>query len=325
MDVNKKNNKYFIFDRPAPAGAKAVLKKLLSYIKSIAWNVFLLGKKEIVQKKYRVSVCAIFKNEAPYLKEWITYHKIVGVDHLYLYNNHSDDRFLEVLKPYLEEGFVTLTEWPYQQAQMEAYKDCIRRFKDETMWIGFIDIDEFIVPKSTDTIYSFLKPFERKYGAVIIYWRLFGTSGHVERSLDGLVTEDFTVCWPKYCDIGKSFYNTGFAFDADSEKNALLHHRFWARKYGLDIPPVNIFGKVCIADTNRASCPDFPIQINHYFTKSYQEYAMKRAKGDVFFQDNPHDEAYFYHHEMQCTVTDYSAYKYLIKLKLAMKEGLHNE
>ena len=64
-----------------------------------------------------------------------------------------------------------------------------------------------------------------------------------------------------------------------------------------------------------AKTSDFPIQINHYFTKSYKEYAMKRAKGDVYFKINPHDEAYFYEHEMKCTSTDYSAYKYLIKLK----------
>ena len=48
-------------------------------------------------------------------------------------------------------------------------------------WIWKIrkNIDEFIVPKSTDTIYEFLKPFEKKAGSVNIYWRLYGTSGFV--------------------------------------------------------------------------------------------------------------------------------------------------
>jgi hypothetical protein len=65
---------------------------------------------------------------------------------------------------------------------------------------------------------------------------------------------------------------------------------------------------------------DFPIQLNHYFTKSYQEYAMKQARGDVYFKINPHDEEYFYFHEMLCTSTDYSAYKYLIRLKNKMNK-----
>ena len=39
------------------------------------------------EKKYKLSICAIFKNEANYLKEWIEYHRMVGVEHFYLYNS----------------------------------------------------------------------------------------------------------------------------------------------------------------------------------------------------------------------------------------------
>ena len=272
-------------------------------------------------KQYNVSVCAIFKNEAPYLREWLEFNHLVGVDHFYMYNNNSEDDFRTVLKPYIDSGLVTLVEWPYQQKQMECYMDCIEKYSVETKWIGFIDIDEFIVPKSTDSIYEFLKPFEKKRGSVGVYWRLYGSSGRMDRDLNGLVTEDFTVCWPKYCDIGKCFYNTAFGFNRDSVHNGLLHHTFWASWKGKDIPPVNIFDKICVANRHKATSADFPIQINHYFTKSFTEYAMKRSKGDVYFKENPHDEAYFYEHEMKCTEVDYSAYKYLIKLKTRLGCG----
>ena len=72
---------------------------------------------------------------------------------------------------------------------------------------------------------------------------------------------------------------------------------------------------------NIATNKDFPIQINHYFTKSFNEYVSKKAKGDVYFKENPHDVEYFYKHEMNCTDVDYSAYKYLIKLKNFMKDN----
>ena len=39
------------------------------------------------QKKYTVAVCAIFKNESVFLKEWLEYHLLIGVEHFYLYNN----------------------------------------------------------------------------------------------------------------------------------------------------------------------------------------------------------------------------------------------
>lgn len=315
----KTEAKYFIMDSPDGPGVKNIIKKGIDVIRSFIYKTVLFtAKPDIKEKKYKVSICAIFKNEAPYLREWIEFNHLVGVEHFYMYNNNSEDDYFSILKPYIEDGLVTLVQWPHNQMQMESYKDCIEKFASETKWLGFIDIDEFIVPKATDTIYEFLQPFEKKAGAVNIYWRLYGTSGLMDRDLNGFVSEDFTVCWPKYCDIGKCFYNTAFGFDPNSKKSDCLHHWFWANHNGKYIPPVNIFNHVCIGNRNIADTADFPIQINHYFTKSYKEYAMKRAKGDVYFKINPHDEEYFYEHEMKCTSTDYSAYKYLVKLKLKM-------
>lgn len=314
-----KQDLYFIRDDQLSSELKWRTDLIKSFIKSIYFKVKSLRYNvNLKQKKYNVSICAIFKNEAPYLKEWIEFNHIVGIEHFYLYNNNSEDDYLTVLKPYIKSGLVELIDWPYNQQQMECYMNCIANYSSETKWMGFIDIDEFIVPKSTNSVYEFLKHFEKTAGAVNIYWKLFGTSGRMDRNLSGLVCEDFTVCWPKYCDIGKCFYNTAFGFDKSSEHSKQLHHRFWANYKGQDLPPVNIFNKICIGNRNVAQTNDFPIQINHYFTKSYKEYAMKRAKGDVYFKINPHDEEYFYEHEMKCTDIDYAAYKYLIKLKLQM-------
>lgn len=314
-----KQDLYFIRDDQLSSELKWRTDLIKSFIKSIYFKVKSLRYNvNLKQKKYNVSICAIFKNEAPYLKEWIEFNHIVGIEHFYLYNNNSEDDYLTVLKPYIKSGLVELIDWPYNQQQMECYMNCIANYSSETKWMGFIDIDEFIVPKSTNSVYEFLKHFEKTAGAVNIYWKLFGTSGRMDRNLSGLVCEDFTVCWPKYCDIGKCFYNTAFGFDKSSEHSKQLHHRFWANYKGQDLPPVNIFNKICIENRNVAQTNDFPIQINHYFTKSYKEYAMKRAKGDVYFKINPHDEEYFYEHEMKCTDIDYAAYKYLIKLKLQM-------
>ena len=62
--------------------------------------------------RYQLSICAFFKNEARYLKEWIEYHRLIGVDHFYLYNNGSTDDFKRVLNPYVRKGVVTLVNWP---------------------------------------------------------------------------------------------------------------------------------------------------------------------------------------------------------------------
>lgn len=151
----------------------------------------------------------------------------------------------------------------------------------------------------------------------------FGTSGLLNRDTSGLVTKDLTVCWNKYSDIGKVFFNTAFDFDKNDKHNKALHHYSWGKKGRLTIPPVNVFGKMCTFGKNPVPYGTdsslFPLQINHYFTKTYEEYLMKKAKGDVYFKVNPHDEAYFYRHEMKNQNTDFKVYKYLIKLELRME------
>jgi hypothetical protein len=34
-----------------------------------------------------LSICAIFRHEAPYLREWIEFHKLIGAERFFLYDN----------------------------------------------------------------------------------------------------------------------------------------------------------------------------------------------------------------------------------------------
>lgn len=116
-------------------------------------------------KKYHLSICAIFKNEAHYLKEWIEYHRLLGIDHFYLYDIGSKDYFEVILKPYIKEGIVTLIPWPeavklqdesdaYRWAlstQIPAYENAVNFIaRNETEWLIFVDIDEFLVCPKRD-------------------------------------------------------------------------------------------------------------------------------------------------------------------------------
>lgn len=140
---------------------------------------------------FNLSLCAIFQDEAPYLKEWIEFHRIVGVEHFYLYNNNSEDNFQEVLLPYVQEGIVDLIDWPYAPSsvrnwnaiQIAAYMDCIKKVKHETDWLAVIDIDEFLFPVETYSLKDFLKDY-KGYAAVTANWVMYGTS-NVQRILPG--------------------------------------------------------------------------------------------------------------------------------------------
>lgn len=154
-------------------------------------------------KPYTLSVCAIFKNEAPYLKEWIEYHKLVGVDHFYLYNNGSEDNFQEILRPYIEASEVTLIDWPDRNkdkwdnkiwawvysTQAPAYEHAFKLAKNTSKWIAAIDIDEFIVPLKADRITQVLEKYEKHFPGIEIFWSIYGTSGLDEIPAGSLMIE----------------------------------------------------------------------------------------------------------------------------------------
>jgi hypothetical protein len=140
--------------------------------------------------KYNISVGAVFQDEGPYLKEWIEYYKLLGVDHFYLYNNHSSDEFRSVLEPYIANGDVDLIEWDLPANNLDEYfimqnssiADVVRLAKETSNWLAIIDIDEFIVPLKSKNLKDFLKKYEAtgNVGGVCIPWVFFGTS-HVKK------------------------------------------------------------------------------------------------------------------------------------------------
>lgn len=315
-----KENKYLIFDYPKTIGFHFLKDFFLWLIYRIFYKIIFLiiEPKEKHNYKYNVSLCAIFKDEADYLKEWIEYHSIVGIEHFYLYNNHSTDNYLDILKPYIEKGIVTLKDWPKPQSQMEAYADFFKTNAKDTLWVGFIDLDEYVVPNKTNSIYEFLENYNNR-PSVVINWRFFGSSGLIERDRTELVTKDFTVAWPKYSDIGKFFFNTRYDYSPDYKRNNYMHST-WGQYRKIHLPPVNVFGRVIAFGFSSIPNREMPIQINHYVIKSYKEYVSKKAKrGGGVHPVGMHDMDYFFEHENNCQIVDYHIYKYLVKLELAIK------
>lgn len=125
------------------------IKRILSYIYAyLPIGYLLVGLHNVLNRKklyqYEVSLCLIFKDEAPYLREWLEYHILIGVDHFYLYNNNSTDNFSEILEPYIHSGKVTLINWERNYCQVGAYEYCYNMRKNETHWLGYLDTDEFL-------------------------------------------------------------------------------------------------------------------------------------------------------------------------------------
>jgi hypothetical protein len=146
-----------------------------------------------------LSVCAIYRNEGPYMREWVAFHRLMGVERFYLYNDGSEeDGHREALAPYVDEGLITLYEWPDclppnvsvgDAFQCAAYEHCLHHHRQDSRWIAFIDIDEFLFSPTGRSLPDMLSEYEQWPG-VGVNWAYFGTSGHRTRP-DGLVIENY--------------------------------------------------------------------------------------------------------------------------------------
>jgi len=139
-----------------------------------------------------LAIVTCIKNEGEDLVEWLCYHRHIGVSRFVIYDNLSTDatqRILEAL-PFQDE--ITILSVSDESAQDFAFRDAVKRFRNSLDWATFLDGDEFIVPLGEASIIDKLAEFEeRGIDGFGICWRVFGSSGHIDRP-PGLVTESFT-------------------------------------------------------------------------------------------------------------------------------------
>lgn len=260
-----------------------------------------------------LSICAVFRDEGPYLAEWVEFHLLQGVEHFYLYNHRSQDNYWEVLKPYVQQGIVTLIQFDRDPPQFAAYNDCLENFGKHNRWIAFIDIDEFLYApdqKVSDLLAS--ATYEqasngKQIGAVAVRWNIFGSNGH-ETKTDGLVIERFTKRPALPDKHVKTIVKTAFGYRVGKNPHVF--------ELQYDAVVVNEAGKVLPKEyAITAPEPNDVIRINHYHLKSREEYFNRKKLPDSGGGwPNTNLEERFRVHDLN-EVEDFSAAKFALKIK----------
>ena len=237
---------------------------------------------------YNLAAVAIMKNEGPYIKEWLDYHLLAGVEHFFIYNNESPDNQSEFIKPYVDAGLVTYIDYPGKARQYEAYNTAVRDYKFFCRYIAFIDGDEFIFPqddKSISDVTDDVLADNDDVAALCANWRFYGSNYQDKADYTTGVLERFTRCSktadkhvktianPRRIDF---FWNPHFAmyfspYFAVNERGGEVHDAF-------NKPPV-----------------DDKIVVNHYCTKSREEFEKKYRRGTADSVNNVYNTKNFSH------------------------------
>ncbi|MDE3285615.1 glycosyltransferase family 2 protein [Lacticaseibacillus paracasei] len=221
-------------------------------------------------------IVCIVKDEADYIEEWLAFHHLMGIKGFYIYDNGSTDETRKIIKKYAVEYNIQYIYYPGDSMQSKAYMDAVRRTRNKHIWLLTIDADEFLVSVNGERFADWLAHFSNKDTQILIGWMMFGSSGEKFKKR-GLVIDRFkhhatnehiasykAVVKPEFVvasNMPHMYSVVGRTVDENST-------RIWYYPYpGL-----------------RGSRPSSKEQfrINHYYTKSLEEYKTKSNRGDAF-------------------------------------------
>ena len=217
-----------------------------------------------------LSLCLICKDENDYLPEWLDYHILVGVERFYIYDNDSRVSLREDLRSYIERGWVVVIDISGSAMQLYAYDHCLQTYGAGTFWLGFIDTDEFLVPRSTSDLKELLREYEA-FGGLAVSSLFFGSDGHQQRPEAGQIASYTRRVHEGYreFDLVKSIVQPAKVFLPNSPHDFLYKNENWC-----------VNEKRLRVDGQRFPCSIQKIQLNHYYCRSEAEIDLKLGRGN---------------------------------------------
>lgn len=259
----------------------------------------------------RIGIAAIFKNEAPYILEWLAHHRLQGFTDFFIADNESTDGSGELLHALSNAGLIHHQRFPNPPSgkpQLPAYRELLKRFGAQVDWMAIVDADEFIWPQKPDfTVIQWLASLgpTADVGAIALNWAVYGSGGSL-RATPEPMTQRLSAraeqgFWSNH--HFKSLVRPQAVLDVINPHCVALHSPY---RY------VHADGTAC-----RQSRPGLsevvhwkPVRINHYVVKSWTEYMLrKRPRGTADGPDDGYPAAFFHEHDRNEVVepvgTDY--------------------
>lgn len=230
-----------------------------------------------------LAIVAIVKNEGRYVREWAAFHLQAGVRHFYIYDNGSTDHTCAELTQALPPDALTIIPWDQKfyfarwnaeiHNQVLAYAHATRNFGGRYRWMTWIDVDEFLVPKTAIDLNAALAPLSAQK-MISLPWHMFGRSGHRVPPESGVVA-NFLRRHPDPMDPGLLKFKV--IADPCAVTACKVH---WMEVHGSGDSSNDAGQTASLKARNAARFYTADrIQLNHYYTRSDADVAEKLARG----------------------------------------------
>lgn len=223
-----------------------------------------------------ISMVAIAKDEESFIEEWIAYHRLLGVDHFFIYDNGQSQLLKQQLSKY--KDFVTVISFNKirlfnPSVQVLAYRHAVKNYTHQYQWVSFLDIDEFIVFKDNESFQSFLARYSNA-SAIQLHSYLFGNAGCYEDP--ELVTSRLTLRHDK---VGRFVKTIARSADIIPEQVFIHFARLKNGSRSTVLPngvkvDIGVFQEKSLESENIAV-------IHHYRCRSFKSFVSRIKRGDA--------------------------------------------
>jgi hypothetical protein len=220
-----------------------------------------------------LTTATIVHGEAKYIREFVAFHKLVGVDHMLIFMDGGFDRPThDAIHDFIATGFVKLISWPRfikdRNNQFLAYQYAVAEMRGKTTWLAMIDADEFLFAPTSADLKSELRRLEH-LSALAVYSHTFGTGGVDHIPEGGLVTETLTKRGSR-----DHFKNRTQRTIAKPEAVRAIRSANTCVLKGTFFLGWDEAG-VAVKATGEAGHPSQALRINHYFTRAEADLRIK--------------------------------------------------
>ena len=250
----------------------------------------------------KLAIGAIFKNEGPYILEWIAYHRSIGIERIVIADNDSDDGSAELLRELDRRQIVS--SFPYQGSpgvapQLPAYAELLERYGHLSEWFAFFDAEQFLVPTGSQPLGPVLEGLtdDPSIGGIALNWAIYGSSARKTQG-GGLVLERFQKRARN--DAPMNLHYKSIVRTAAVLGPAANPHHFnlrpgyrYVQADGSDLASNPSRGLGLSTKTVWA-----PLRINHYVVKSREEFFQrKQPRGRATRTQEYRPDEFFEHHD----------------------------
>ncbi|MDN7354075.1 glycosyltransferase family 2 protein [Acetobacter senegalensis] len=132
----------------------------------------------------RSAVVLFVRNERQDIPWWISWYLSIGFDHIYIFDDDSDDGTDEIVKILSKELPVSLKKTidgvSFNIRQKNTYMYAMSILKNNYDWVGFFDADEYLCFQEDIQVNDFLSRFPDA-GGIGINWCCYGSNFHVQK------------------------------------------------------------------------------------------------------------------------------------------------